>query len=59
MRLLQSHLLFSTEEFKLTSTNNIRKNREMNFHLEGYIKESNENIKYAEFKTKKFKASRY
>ena len=31
----------------------------MNFHQEGYIKESNENIKYAEFKTKKFKASRY
>lgn len=59
MRSLQSDLLFSTEEFKLISTNNIRKNREINFHQEWYIKESKEDIRYAEFKTKKFKASRY
>ena len=37
MRWLQSHLLLSTEEFKLISTNNISKNREINFCQEGYI----------------------
>lgn len=55
MRSLQSHLLFSTEEFKLISTNNIRKNREINFHHEGYIKESRKTLNMLSSKQKNLK----